>query len=121
MSPSIPLARTRRQRLVAAVASSRASIDPQWLKDLVPGFADPEVGLIQAPQDHRDGCRRSSLPIAELPGCPPPTEIEGLGQYLDEPRWIPRKDRGETPVFGRSSNGGFCSGKVENALSFNGD
>jgi hypothetical protein len=45
--------------LVAAVASSRASIDPQWLKDLVPGFADPEVGLIQAPQDHRDGCRRS--------------------------------------------------------------
>ena len=32
-------------------------IDPSWLKDLVPGFADPEVGLIQAPQDHRDGDR----------------------------------------------------------------
>jgi cellulose synthase/poly-beta-1,6-N-acetylglucosamine synthase-like glycosyltransferase/exo-beta-1,3-glucanase (GH17 family) len=32
-------------------------VDPSWLKDLVPGFADPEVGLIQAPQDHRDGDR----------------------------------------------------------------
>jgi len=28
-----------------------------WLKDLVPVFADPAVGLIQAPQDHRDGER----------------------------------------------------------------
>jgi hypothetical protein len=27
----------------------------------------------------------------------------------------------EAPVFGRSSNGGFWSWKVENALSFNGD
>ena len=32
-------------------------VDPSWLKDLVPGFTDPEVGLIQAPQDHRDGDR----------------------------------------------------------------
>ena len=32
-------------------------VDPQWLKDLVPGFADPKVGLIQAPQDHRDSYR----------------------------------------------------------------
>jgi cellulose synthase/poly-beta-1,6-N-acetylglucosamine synthase-like glycosyltransferase/exo-beta-1,3-glucanase (GH17 family) len=32
-------------------------VDPAWLRDLVPGFADPEVGLIQAPQDHRDGDR----------------------------------------------------------------
>ncbi|TAK50130.1 MAG: glycosyltransferase [Xanthobacteraceae bacterium] len=28
-----------------------------WLKDLVPAFADPRVGLVQAPQDHRDGDR----------------------------------------------------------------
>ncbi len=34
-------------------------VDSQWLKDLVPRFADPKVGLIQAPQDHRDGCRSS--------------------------------------------------------------
>src|SRR5450631_1806075 len=28
-----------------------------WLKDLVPQFSDPTVGLVQAPQDHRDGAR----------------------------------------------------------------
>ncbi len=28
-----------------------------WLKDLVPAFANPKVGLVQAPQDHRDGDR----------------------------------------------------------------
>ncbi len=32
-------------------------VQPDWLKDLVPLFADPKVGLIQAPQDHRDGHR----------------------------------------------------------------
>src|SRR3984885_11107439 len=32
-------------------------VDPRWLSDLVPSFGDPEVGLIQAPQDHRDGDR----------------------------------------------------------------
>ena len=29
-------------------------VQPDWLKDLVPVFGDPAVGLIQAPQDHRD-------------------------------------------------------------------
>ena len=29
-------------------------VHPNWLKDLVPSFADPEVGLVQAPQDHRN-------------------------------------------------------------------
>jgi len=32
-------------------------VQSDWLKDLVPVFADPRVGLIQAPQDHRDGAR----------------------------------------------------------------
>jgi exo-beta-1,3-glucanase (GH17 family)/cellulose synthase/poly-beta-1,6-N-acetylglucosamine synthase-like glycosyltransferase len=32
-------------------------VAPSWLCDLVPAFADPEVGLVQAPQDHRDGDR----------------------------------------------------------------
>ena len=32
-------------------------VDPNWLKDLVPAFRDPTVGLVQAPQDHRDGGR----------------------------------------------------------------
>ena len=35
-------------------------VHPDWLKDLVPLFADPAVGLVQAPQDHRDD-RRSVL------------------------------------------------------------
>ena len=33
------------------------SCEPDWLKDLVPVFADPRVGLVQAPQEHRDGDR----------------------------------------------------------------
>jgi hypothetical protein len=32
-------------------------VRPDWLKDLVPAFADPAVGLVQAPQDHRDASR----------------------------------------------------------------
>jgi exo-beta-1,3-glucanase (GH17 family)/cellulose synthase/poly-beta-1,6-N-acetylglucosamine synthase-like glycosyltransferase len=32
-------------------------VQPDWLRDLAPAFADPAVGLIQAPQDHRDGNR----------------------------------------------------------------
>jgi exo-beta-1,3-glucanase (GH17 family)/cellulose synthase/poly-beta-1,6-N-acetylglucosamine synthase-like glycosyltransferase len=32
-------------------------VQPDWLKDLVPLFADPDVGLVQSPQDHRDGDR----------------------------------------------------------------
>ena len=34
------------------------AVHPDWLKDLVPAFADPAVGLVQAPQDHRDASRR---------------------------------------------------------------
>lgn len=30
-------------------------VRPSWLKDLVPHFADPEVALVQAPQDYSDG------------------------------------------------------------------
>jgi exo-beta-1,3-glucanase (GH17 family)/cellulose synthase/poly-beta-1,6-N-acetylglucosamine synthase-like glycosyltransferase len=32
-------------------------VQQDWLKDLVPTFADPTVALIQAPQDHRDSER----------------------------------------------------------------
>jgi len=32
-------------------------VRPDWLKDLVPHFADQQVGMIQSPQDHRDGER----------------------------------------------------------------
>ncbi|MFG1179463.1 glycosyltransferase [Xanthobacter versatilis] len=32
-------------------------VTPDWLKELVPVFDDPTVGLVQAPQDHRDADR----------------------------------------------------------------
>jgi exo-beta-1,3-glucanase (GH17 family)/cellulose synthase/poly-beta-1,6-N-acetylglucosamine synthase-like glycosyltransferase len=32
-------------------------LEPDWLRDLVPLFADPRVGFVQSPQDHRDGIR----------------------------------------------------------------
>jgi exo-beta-1,3-glucanase (GH17 family)/cellulose synthase/poly-beta-1,6-N-acetylglucosamine synthase-like glycosyltransferase len=32
-------------------------VEASWLKDLVPLFADARVGLVQSPQDHRDGSR----------------------------------------------------------------
>ncbi len=32
-------------------------VTPDWLRDLVPLFDDDRVGLVQAPQDHRDGDR----------------------------------------------------------------
>ncbi len=32
-------------------------VQSDWLKDLTPLFRDPAVGLVQAPQDHRDGTR----------------------------------------------------------------
>jgi exo-beta-1,3-glucanase (GH17 family)/cellulose synthase/poly-beta-1,6-N-acetylglucosamine synthase-like glycosyltransferase len=32
-------------------------VTQDWLTNLVPVFADPKVGIIQAPQDHRDGDR----------------------------------------------------------------
>lgn len=32
-------------------------VDPNWLSDLVPTFEDPTVGIVQAPQDHRDANR----------------------------------------------------------------
>jgi cellulose synthase/poly-beta-1,6-N-acetylglucosamine synthase-like glycosyltransferase/exo-beta-1,3-glucanase (GH17 family) len=32
-------------------------VTPDWLTHVVPAFADAKVGLVQAPQDHRDGDR----------------------------------------------------------------
>jgi exo-beta-1,3-glucanase (GH17 family)/cellulose synthase/poly-beta-1,6-N-acetylglucosamine synthase-like glycosyltransferase len=42
---------------IVGVIDADYIVDPDWLKDLVPAFADPTVGLVQAPQDHRDGER----------------------------------------------------------------
>jgi exo-beta-1,3-glucanase (GH17 family)/cellulose synthase/poly-beta-1,6-N-acetylglucosamine synthase-like glycosyltransferase len=42
---------------IIGVVDADYAVTPDWLKDLVPAFADPKVGLVQAPQDHRDGAR----------------------------------------------------------------
>lgn len=39
---------------VIAVIDSDYQVKPSWLKDLVPYFANPEIGFVQAPQDYRD-------------------------------------------------------------------
>jgi cellulose synthase/poly-beta-1,6-N-acetylglucosamine synthase-like glycosyltransferase len=53
----LAMAETASDAEIIGVIDADYVVDPQWLRDLVPGFADPEVGLIQAPQDHRDGDR----------------------------------------------------------------
>jgi exo-beta-1,3-glucanase (GH17 family)/cellulose synthase/poly-beta-1,6-N-acetylglucosamine synthase-like glycosyltransferase len=40
---------------IVAVIDSDYSVDPQWLRHLVPGFQDPRLGVVQGPQDYRDG------------------------------------------------------------------
>jgi hypothetical protein len=44
---------------------------------------------------------------ANQPCCPPPTEIEGLGQCLDEHDGFHEKIGGETPAFGVAQVVGF--------------
>jgi exo-beta-1,3-glucanase (GH17 family)/cellulose synthase/poly-beta-1,6-N-acetylglucosamine synthase-like glycosyltransferase len=40
---------------VIAVIDSDYTVDPDWLRDLAPQFADPKVAIVQAPQDYSDG------------------------------------------------------------------
>jgi len=42
---------------IIGIIDSDYEVNPDWLTDLVPVFADPKVGIVQAPQDHRDGCK----------------------------------------------------------------
>jgi exo-beta-1,3-glucanase (GH17 family)/cellulose synthase/poly-beta-1,6-N-acetylglucosamine synthase-like glycosyltransferase len=42
---------------VIGVIDADYVLHSDWLKDLMPLFRDPAVGLVQAPQDHRDGER----------------------------------------------------------------
>ena len=53
----IAMAKTAADAQVIGVIDADYVVDPRWLTDLVPAFDDPDVGLIQAPQDHRDGNR----------------------------------------------------------------
>ncbi|MDB5627183.1 MAG: glycosyl transferase, family 2 [Tardiphaga sp.] len=53
----IAMARTDVDAEIIGIIDADYVVEPDWLKDLVPAFADPRVGLVQAPQDHRDGDR----------------------------------------------------------------
>jgi exo-beta-1,3-glucanase (GH17 family)/cellulose synthase/poly-beta-1,6-N-acetylglucosamine synthase-like glycosyltransferase len=40
---------------IVAVIDSDYVVRPDWLRNLVPYFADPKIAVVQAPQDYRDG------------------------------------------------------------------
>jgi exo-beta-1,3-glucanase (GH17 family)/cellulose synthase/poly-beta-1,6-N-acetylglucosamine synthase-like glycosyltransferase len=50
----IAMERTAVDAEIIGIIDADYVVEPDWLKDLVPVFADPRVGLVQAPQDHRD-------------------------------------------------------------------
>src|SRR6267378_5639727 len=49
------LARTAPDAGIVAVIDSDYVVDARWLRDLTPGFHDPRIAIVQAPQDYRDG------------------------------------------------------------------
>jgi cellulose synthase/poly-beta-1,6-N-acetylglucosamine synthase-like glycosyltransferase len=53
----LAISHTAEDAEIIAVLDADYVVQPDWLKDLVPLFADPSVGLVQAPQDHRDDKR----------------------------------------------------------------
>lgn len=53
----IAMERTAVDAEIIGIIDADYVVEPNWLKDLVPAFNDPNVGLVQAPQDHRDGDR----------------------------------------------------------------
>src|SRR6185312_2772000 len=59
----LALEHTAENAEIIGVIDADYAVAPNWLKDLVPSFDDPQVGLVQAPQDHRDG--KKSV-VAEL-------------------------------------------------------
>ena len=56
----LALERTADDAEIIGIIDADYTVHADWLRDLVPAFADPRVGLVQAPQDHRDG-RRSVM------------------------------------------------------------
>ncbi len=53
----LALEHTAPEATIIGIIDADYVVSPAWLKDLVPAFADPAVGIVQAPQDHRDGDR----------------------------------------------------------------
>ena len=53
----LALEHTAPEAEIIGVLDADYVVHPDWLKDLVPAFADARVGFVQAPQDHRDADR----------------------------------------------------------------
>lgn len=55
---------------VVAVIDADYLVRSTWLRDLAPAFADPEVAIVQAPQDYRDGGQNAfkAMCLAEFRG-----------------------------------------------------
>jgi exo-beta-1,3-glucanase (GH17 family)/cellulose synthase/poly-beta-1,6-N-acetylglucosamine synthase-like glycosyltransferase len=53
----LALAHTANDAEIIGVIDADYVVQPNWLKELVPAFVDARVGMIQAPQDHRDSER----------------------------------------------------------------
>jgi exo-beta-1,3-glucanase (GH17 family)/cellulose synthase/poly-beta-1,6-N-acetylglucosamine synthase-like glycosyltransferase len=53
----LALTHTAPEADIIGVIDADYAVRPEWLADLVPLFADAKVGLVQAPQDHRDDGR----------------------------------------------------------------
>ena len=49
------LRHTAAEAEVIAVLDADYTVAPDWLAKLAPVFADPGIGIVQAPQEHRDG------------------------------------------------------------------
>jgi exo-beta-1,3-glucanase (GH17 family)/cellulose synthase/poly-beta-1,6-N-acetylglucosamine synthase-like glycosyltransferase len=53
----LALEQTAPDAQIIGVIDADYVVHPDWLNHLVPAFGDPKVGMVQAPQDHRDGAR----------------------------------------------------------------
>jgi exo-beta-1,3-glucanase (GH17 family)/cellulose synthase/poly-beta-1,6-N-acetylglucosamine synthase-like glycosyltransferase len=49
------LSQTSAAAQIIAVIDSDYIVSPTWLRELVPQFKEPKIGIVQAPQDYRDG------------------------------------------------------------------
>ena len=64
------LAQTDADSQIIAVIDSDYIVDGKWLKELVPQFKDPHIGIVQAPQDYRDSAENAfkAMSYAEYRG-----------------------------------------------------
>lgn len=64
------LEQTCEQAEVVAVIDADYRVQPNWLSDLAPQFEKPEIAIVQAPQDYRDGAENmfKSICHAEYKG-----------------------------------------------------